>query len=74
MSSENVDMTTHTPVPEAERLPSMSEIEHEITDQPAGMTPLDSMILDESLIVDGFSAYTDNARRTRIWVRRLDKE
>lgn len=44
-----VDMTTYTPLPEDEQLPDMSELEREVPDQSAGMTPLDQEILEEEL-------------------------
>ncbi len=75
MSNPEVDTTLYTPSPDSKRLPSMSDLVQEVPDQSAGMTPLDDMILDERLQVEGFSAYSEGGSGDRrVWVRQAPRD
>lgn len=69
MSNPEVNMSDYTPLPKGERPPFMSELEQEIPDQSAGKTPLDDLIADDRIVVEGWSAYSESGRgNTRLWV------
>lgn len=75
MGNPEVDVTGDIPLPEGERLPSISDLGQQVPDQSAGMPPLDDMILDERLQVEGFSAYSEGGSgETRLWVRQQPEE